>query len=82
MKYLALLFSLSSAALCYLFSLRINLPYNEQGRFFDPEEAVIYHEQAAWVYLMLGIGCLFLAAIFFVLWRRKGVFPPKQMRYE
>ncbi len=36
---------------------RSQLPYNEEGRYFDPGEAVVYNEQSVMIWLVLSLAC-------------------------
>jgi len=46
-------------------SFRINLPYNEMGRYFDENMDVVYHYQGVFIYRLLFILCV-LAVILLV----------------
>lgn len=49
-----------AALFFWLYMLRTKYDYNDQGRFFSPEEGVVYHEQTQEVYGMLAlVGGLF-----------------------
>lgn len=63
-----ILFVLSSfgfLASAWLWWQRKNLPYNEEGRYFDG--LVVYEEQGAFVYLVLTL-IFFLASLFCGVW--------------
>ena len=50
------------------------LTYNSEGRYFDSESAVVYHDQAVGAYFIvaLGFACLcflFAASLAFIKWR-------------
>jgi hypothetical protein len=59
MRSLARLLSLLPLAaglgLLWLALARYRLPY-ENGRYFDAEQGVVYHAQAALVYTIMGVG--------------------------
>lgn len=50
---------------------RAALPYNEQGRYFDVANGVVYDEGAAVVYGMLA-GLFALAAFAAIMWARRA----------
>jgi hypothetical protein len=46
----------------WIFFYRLSLPYNSEGRYFDEEKSLVYHQQVVWVYaiiffLLLVISC-------------------------
>ena len=56
---------------------RLRLPYNEQGRYFDERDSVVYHDHEAEAYLVLGAalalgGLGMCVPSYFVLKRRKA----------
>ena len=57
-----------TAILTILFSLiykdRLNLEYNEEGRFFDENTATVYHQQAVSVYGLIALFFFILTLIF------------------
>ena len=73
----AILLLVAGAALGALFWQRWSLPYNEQGRYFDAAQGVVYEAQAAEVYGMLS-GILMLAGVMvLVIGRRSADEVPK-----
>lgn len=56
------------AASAWLWWLRSNLPYNEEGRYFDG--LVVYEEQSASAYLVLAL-IFFLASLLSGYWARR-----------
>jgi hypothetical protein len=55
---------------------RSRLPYNEQGRYFDPRESVVYHDGARDAYLSLGaalaLGGSLLVISPLIAWRSRN----------
>lgn len=49
---------------------RSNLPYNEQGRYFDSATATVYQEQSLLVYAGLALACFVTGAQLIVLGRK------------
>jgi hypothetical protein len=45
------------------FVFRYTLHYNEMGRYFDEERAVVYDEQAVLIHGLFFAGCLLVLAI-------------------
>jgi hypothetical protein len=66
-KAIWIIFSTVSFILTLIFSLtfitRTRLSYNEEGRYFDENDMVVYHEQAEVVYGLLTIVFLSLTVI-------------------
>jgi len=48
---------------------RYRLPY-ENGRYFDPQAAVVYHQQTAEVYLIAGIALTSVGLVLTLIWSR------------
>ena len=57
------IFCLGGAAFGWLWQTRRGLPYNEEGRYFDAEQAVILHQQSVPVYAALALVLLALSAL-------------------
>lgn len=57
-----------------LFFERLGLPYNSQGRFFDQESAVVYHEQHIPVlgFVMVLTLILFILGLFIIVRIRRS----------
>lgn len=53
-----------------LTALRVRLPYDEAGRYFDPADAVTYDRQAIIVYGGLALLAAAVAVVAYV-WRRR-----------
>lgn len=53
--------------------LRVRLPYDAAGRYFDPADAVTYDQQAVLVYGGLALLAAVVAVVAFV-WKRRGRF--------
>ena len=51
----------------WLFVSRAILPYNEEGRYFDPDGVVVYHIQAAELFGVLAGLSLLVGTVLFVL---------------
>ena len=61
--WLAAAIALTLAALCALmWNARRSLPFNAEGRYFDPPTAIVVHEQSVAVYAMLAVA-LALASV-------------------
>jgi len=60
------IFTLFSIFLTKRLIFRINLPYNEMGRYFDEKMDVVYHYQTVEVFILLLILCI-LAIILLIL---------------
>ena len=45
----------SAAASALIWNARRALPFNAEGRYFDPDSAVVIHQQSVTGYAMLGI---------------------------
>lgn len=65
---MAALFFCAGAMSAWVWNSRRSLPYNEQGRYFDADDAVVLSEQAVGIYgitaivlIMAGIGCWIIA---------------------
>ena len=67
----AALLCTATALLAFLALHRALLPYNEQGRYFDVENGVVYDEGSAVVYGLLA-GLFALAAAACIWWARRG----------
>lgn len=46
----------------WIFIKRLLLPYNSEGRYFDAESSVVYHQQAVIVYGLLFFILLLMTA--------------------
>lgn len=68
-RLLGLALLIAGALLAALWWSRSNLPYNEQGRYFDSATAVVYQEQNLAIYAVLAIG-LFMAGGLLIWLRR------------
>ena len=66
----AALFSAGAALLGALALSRASLPYNEEGRYFDAEYSVVYHEGSGLVFGLLA-GLFGIAALGALIWVRK-----------
>lgn len=67
---LSFIFAVLTALLGHEYWWRQNLPYNEEGRYFDPEIAVVYHEQSLSVVSLMGVvSGLVTAALAWGSWR-------------
>ena len=70
MKYIAyiltLILGLISSFFVWIYIQRANLDYNSEGRYFSPQNGVVYHEQTKEIYGMLALLGLILTAIFMV----------------
>ena len=66
----AALFAISAIGLTILWWQRNVLPYDEQGRYFDAAESVVYQEQAAAVYAVLALASMLLALACFTISRK------------
>jgi hypothetical protein len=60
----------ASAAATWVWYKRSNLPYNENGRYFDAENAIVFHEQDVIFYGGLALLLAAFAVCFFCLSRR------------
>ena len=65
-------FALLSAFCIYMFSTGVNLPYDENGRYFDAEDSVVYDKFSIVVYGFFMTVFMFLAIVTF-LWTRRTV---------
>lgn len=61
-----------SLAAWYEFYFRWRDCFNEEGRCFDPETAVVYHEQSGMVWMLAAIVFAVVAAALFWLRRPKA----------
>lgn len=70
MKYIAyiltLLMGLFTSFFIWLYIHRANLDYNSEGRFFSPENGVVYHEQTKEVYGMVAFLGFVLTGLFLI----------------
>ena len=39
-------------------------PYDETGRYFEPVESIVYHQQTLEVYVVMAVVCLALTVVF------------------
>lgn len=46
----------SSAASALIWNARRALPFNAEGRYFDPDNAVVVHQQSVTAYAMLAVA--------------------------
>jgi len=73
MKYkrnlIILLIGLITFFFIWMYIQRVNLDYNTEGRFFSPENGVVYQEQAKDVYGILALIGLILTAV--LIYKRK-----------
>lgn len=70
--WLAAIMALSLAAVCALiWNARRVLPFNAEGRYFDPRTAVVVHEQSVLVFAGLGIALTMVGVALGVLARRR-----------
>ena len=46
----------TAAASALIWNARRVLPFNAEGRYFDPDNAVVIHQQSVTTYAMLGIA--------------------------
>jgi hypothetical protein len=44
---------------------RNKLPYNEQGRYFDTENMIVYHQQSVEIFVGIGIAAIIVG---FLIW--------------
>jgi hypothetical protein len=51
----------------FIFYWRHRGDFNEAGRYFDPHDAVVYHQQN-WVWILPALALFALALLFFRLW--------------
>lgn len=71
MLRVAALASLTAAGYCVgCWNARRALPYNEQGRFFNANSAVVLHEQAVTIYGSLALGLAVFALTFWMMSRK------------
>ena len=67
MKQLIKILTIASAVVTFIFIwLYLNLtklPYDIEGRYFDEEEAIVYHEQTKELYGLLVLAGLLLTGI-------------------
>ena len=53
----------SALAFGWIWNARRLLPYNEEGRYFDMDNAIVLHEQAVGIYGVLALGTAIIGAI-------------------
>ncbi len=63
---LAIMAGLAAFLLTWLWRVRAALPYNSEGRYFDPTEAVVLHEQSVAIYAGLALTLWAIAG--FAIW--------------
>jgi hypothetical protein len=56
LAYISVLFLIAAVLSGYIWIKRIGLPYNEQGMYFDDINEVVYHQQSALVYGLIGLS--------------------------
>ena len=61
--YLGYFFSLLAILFGILSYSRWQLPYNELGRYFDPKDSIVYHEQSAELYTVIFGASLLIAVL-------------------
>ncbi len=63
MKYILFILGLFTAFFIWIYIQKVNLDYNLEGRFFSPEDGVVYHQQSKEVYGILALLGLILTGI-------------------
>ena len=65
---LIVLFGALTSLFLWIYLQREKLPYNAEGKFFNAEEGVVYHEQARTVYgIFVLIGTTLIVSL--IIWR-------------
>ena len=72
-KWTLVILTIFTSVLTFIFSLtffnRIRMNYNTEGNYFDENSAVVYHEQAVFVYGILAFVLLLVTTL--TIWRLK-----------
>ena len=72
-KWTLVILTIFTSVLTFIFSLtlfnRIRMNYNTEGNYFDENSAVVYHEQAVFVYGILAFVSLLVTTL--TIWRLK-----------
>ncbi|MDJ1501813.1 hypothetical protein [Xanthocytophaga agilis] len=55
-----------SGILFFFYLKTYNLPYNSEGRYFDPEHDVVHHEQVVIPYLVISIFLFIVSVVLFI----------------
>ena len=57
----------------WVFYFRMGLEYNSEGRWFDPDSEVVYHEQAVGFFgVLLVISVVILSVVAYWIWTSSG----------
>ena len=75
LQLVAIILSIFSIICGWITFQRTQLPYNSEGRFFDSENAVVYHSQAIPVFAIIT-GLLILIAL--AIWQAASKNHPEQ----
>lgn len=63
-----------TSVLTWIFIQRVALDYNSEGRFYSPEEGIIYNEQAILVYGLLALlGLIFTGILIIKLFAKRKI---------